>query len=146
MGDEYKPKLKEWRLCFFGIDGYDNRKDVAGTIGKFYQDRDSDVCLISGVVRINGKIFDCDENPDGTQYETPPVRTIERIERNNDGPNILDLFHATCVDEKGVKSEYYFNTECTPMTLMLLKDAANGDLKEFPYFYIEGDLKGKGYI
>ena len=146
MGDEYKPKLKEWRLCFDSINGYGNRKDVAEALGSFYAKDFVDTCLVGtiGKVVLDGKIFGCDRVVDGTQHTTKYLDSIERV---RDTSETKGLLCATVIADNGKKVKYYLDaSECTPMTLMLLKDAASGNLKEFPYFYIDEDLKGKGYI
>ncbi len=146
MGDEYRPKLKEWRLCFRSADGYGNRKEVAGAIGSFYADRFIDVCPVGeiGKVILDGKIFGCDGVVDGTQHTTNYLHSIERV---RGVPGEEGLFCVTTIANNGNEAKYYLDAnDCTPMTLVLLNDAPKDNLKEFPNFYIDQDLWGKGYI
>lgn len=146
MGDEYKPKLKEWRLCFRSADGYNNRKEVAGAIGGFYADRFVDVCPVEaiGKVILDGKIFGCDGVVDGTQHTTNYLKSLERVRGVPEG---VELFCATIIANNGNEARYYLDADdCAPMTLMLLNDASKDNLKEFPNFYIDQDLWGKGFI
>lgn len=146
MGDEYRPKLKKWRLCFRSDDGYNNRKEVARAIGSFYADRLVDVCPVGeiGKVVLNGGIFGCDGVVDGAQHTTNYLHSIERVRGVSKEE---DLFCVTTITDTGNAAKYYLDTDdCTPMTLMLLNDAARDTLKEFPNFYIDTDLRGRGYI